>query len=222
LSNLIGITRGFVDYGVIALSLLFFLIIIQFRKVKPNLLERNLFFIFIIVFLGLNGSMIFFSNPISHRYFMILHVLMILLIISRLKQLKFHKTLILLVFTAIITGHLWIYPNGRSNGWDVTLKYISYEKNRAQFWNYLAENNIQTSQIQSAFPLFCSLKQTNLTEGERFLDINENGQTSPHYIAFSPVCNDMKSFKFLEKDKNFRLVKKFGKGKTAISLYSKN
>ncbi|HUH74460.1 MAG TPA: hypothetical protein VLZ75_08620 [Chitinophagales bacterium] len=218
-SNIIGIIRGFVDYGVIALSIMFFFILLAFRKSQWNQIERNLLVILFFVFVGLCGSMIFFSNPIGHRYFMILHVVMILLVISRLERIKNYRIFSSLVLLAFITGHFWLYPNVRSNGWDVTLQYISYEKNRIQFWEYLKENNISTNEIQSAFPLFCSLEQTNLETGERLLDISESLTIPANYIAFSTVCNDMKEFLFIEKDSSFHLVRKFGKGKTAISLY---
>ena len=221
ISNIIGITRGFIDYGMIGLSLLFFIALNQFRKIKWNNIEKQLFSILFIVFVGMNGSMIFFSNPIGHRYFMIIHVLMILLIVSRIEQIKNFKVLTLIVFVAFISGHFWLYPNGKSNGWDVTLKYTSYEKNRVQFWNYLIENNISSQEIESAFPLFCSLKQTNLTLGERLLDINEIPQKDSKYIAYSSVCNDMKSFANIDKNPKYLLIQKFGKGTTSISVYKK-
>lgn len=219
LSNFIGITRGFVDYGMIALSLFFIIVLNIFIKTPLKSIEKKLLLILLFAFVAMCGSMIFFSNPIGHRYFMIFHVVMILLILSRIEQIKNFKLISFLVITSFISGHFWLYPNGRSNGWDVTLKYISYEKNRAQFWEYLKENNIPSTQIQSAFPLFCSLEQTNLCEGERLLDINEKSETILDYIAYSPVCNDMKGFLFIEKDTRYHLVKKFGTGKTAISLY---
>jgi hypothetical protein len=221
ISNIIGITRGFIDYGMLGLSLLFFIALNQFRKIKWNNIEKQLFSILFIVFVGMNGSMIFFSNPIGHRYFMIIHVLMILLIVSRIEQIKNFKVLTLIVFVAFISGHFWLYPNGKSNGWDVTLKYTSYEKNRVQFWNYLIENNISSQEIESAFPLFCSLKQTNLTLGERLLDINEIPQKDSKYIAYSSVCNDMKSFANIDKNPKYLLIQKFGKGTTSISVYKK-
>lgn len=221
LSNVIGITRGFVDYGIIALSLLFLFTLYQTRKTKWNNIEKQLLIILIIVFVGMNGSMIFFSNPIGHRYFMIIHVVIILLIVSRLEQIENFQFLSFIVFTAFLSGHFWLYPNGRSNGWDVTLKYISYEKNRSQFWDYLIENNISSQEIESAFPLFCSLKQTNLTKGERLLDINEISEKDSKYIAYSSVCNDMKSFINIDENPNYELVKKFGKSHTAIFLYKK-
>lgn len=221
LSNIIGITRAFVDYGMIALSILFGIVLVHFKKVKWNEIEKKLFLILILVFIGLNGSMIFFSNPIGHRYFMIFHVVMILLIVSRLEQIKNYKFISVLVFIAFITGHFWLYPDNRSNGWDVTLKYVSYEKNRKQFWNYLKENNISTKEIQSAFPLFCSLKQTNLIEGERILDYSEKAKNNKEYFAYSAVCNDMKEFSNVESDSNYILVQKFGEGATSISLYKK-
>ena len=152
---------------------------------------------------------------------MIFHVVMILLIISRLEQIKNYKFISVLVFIAFITGHFWLYPDNRSNGWDVTLKYVSYEKNRKQFWNYLKENNISTKEIQSAFPLFCSLKQTNLIEGERILDYSEKAKKNKEYFAYSAVCNDMKEFSNVESDSNYILVQKFGEGATSISLYKK-
>lgn len=219
ISNIIGIARGFTDYGLLPFSILFLFAIATFRSKPLSSNIRKIFFTTTLIFVVLNASMLLFSNPIGHRYFMIIHAGMLLLIISQWKWIAFRKAWAVIIVAAFISGHFWLYPQQFSNGWDVTLKYISYEKNRKDFFEYISENNIPAEEIASAFPLFCSEQQTNLTTGERLLDISESGIEDYSYIAYSPVCNDMKDFKEQNSNKFINPIQVFGKGETAIILY---
>ncbi len=215
LSNVIGITRGFVDYGLLPLSILFLCAVTTIRAKPLSGNIRKILFTTTLIFIVLNTSMLLFSNPIGHRYFMIIHVGMIFLIISQWKQIAFSKFWVAITLAAFISGHFWLYPIQLSNGWDVTLQYLSYEKSRKDFFRYISEYDIPPGEIASAFPLFCSQQQTDLTSGERLKDISEFSIRDYSYIAYSPVCNDMRDYPV----ENQPVIKIFGKRKTKIVLY---
>ncbi len=216
LGNFKGILRTFTDYGSIAVSGLFSVSLISyiFKEERENV--KKIFYTTLLVFITITTLMVAFTNPIGHRYFIIIHVVMILIIASQWEY--FNKKIIGIAAVLILmSGHFWLYPKTFSNGWDVTLKYLSYEKNRKHFFQYIAEENISEEDISSSFPLFCSNKQTNLKEGNRLSDIASILHKT-EFLAYSPVCNDMRGTPLI----GYHEIKSFGKGKTAIILYKKN
>lgn len=219
--NIFGVSRSFMDYGAAALSLTFLVSLRHFKTLKEVSSHKKFIFIFLIVYLGSMCVMLLLNNPIGHRYFMILHVGMILWLCIIWEKLQWKKMIVAGTFICFASGHFWLYPSPISNGWDVTLQYISYEKNRAELHQYIQDQQIKTSDIASAFPLFCSLQQTDLVKGERMLDISEQETLNSDYIAFSPVCNDMKHIDKEQLENKHQLIKVFGKGMTRVELYGK-
>ncbi|MCO5231505.1 MAG: hypothetical protein M9958_10150 [Chitinophagales bacterium] len=222
IKNTIGILRTYIDYGAIALTLLFLISITYVQKESLSSNQLKILLTVVAIDLVLSSSIILFSNPVGHRYFMIIHVGILLFVISIWDKIQWKKSLYTFTIICFISGHFWLYPYPLSNGWDVSLKYISYEKNRAEFWAYIQEQSISPENIGSGFPLFCSLQQTNLIEGMRLTDMTESKYFNLEYIAYSPVCNDMKNIIVDYADsQQYKMIKSFGKGKTAIILYQK-
>lgn len=222
IKNTIGILRAYIDYGAIALTILFLISITYIQRKSLSSSQIKILLTAIAIDLVLSASIIFFSNPVGHRYFMIIHVGVILFITSLWDQFQWKKSLFTFTIICFISGHFWLYPYPFSNGWDVSLKYTSYEKNRAEFWNYIQEQSIIPENIGSGFPLFCSQQQTNLTEGHRLIDMTEMKNFNLEYIVYSQVCNDMKNIITNYTDNHqYKMIKSFGKGKTAIILYQK-
>lgn len=219
--NIFGISRCFADYGVIALTLTFIFSLRHFKTLKEHAIYKKYIGIFLVVYLGCMLLMLLLNNPIGHRYFMILHIGMIIWICIIWEKLKWKKLIIVGTVTCFLSGHFWLYPSKISNGWDVTLQYISYEKNRAEMHQFIQDQKIETSDISSAFPLFCSLQQTNLVAGERMQDITEQENFITKYIAYSPVCNDMKHINRDQLGNNYQLMTVFGKGLTRVELYER-
>lgn len=219
IKNIFGITRCFVDYGTIALTVTFIWSLRYFKTLVYQSDYKKFFIAYLITYLGICGVMIVLNNPIGHRYFMILHVGMIIALSLIWDKIKYHRAILSILLAVFISGHWWIYPSKVSNGWDVTLRYMSYEKNRAQMNDFLRNENISMENIGSAFPLFCSLKQTHLLEGERMQDLSDVDLNAIKYIAYSPVCNDMKHLDWDMIHQNFEIYQEFGKGMTSIMLF---
>lgn len=219
ISNTVGIVRGFVDYGIVALSLLFTYALFTTRKLKKSAETQKILIVTALVFAVMGLSIMMFSNPVGHRYFMVIHVGMLLFVVAQWTFIRAQKIWPTFISMAFISGHFWLYPAQISNGWDVTLKYVSYEQNRKAFLNYLSDSNIPPEEIASAFPLFCSQQQTNLTEGKRLLDITETKVLENKYVAYSSVCNDMRGLHVPAINRHYHIIQIFGEGKTAIILY---
>ncbi|MBK6274912.1 MAG: hypothetical protein IPF58_09515 [Saprospirales bacterium] len=118
LKNSLSIARCFFDLGIIILSLLSLYYFIQKKKIDNFILIA---FVPAIIF---SISFLPYSNPINHRYFLIVYVLMIPIVIQFLSN----KKLILSVLTILVLwfGNLQIYPVPISNGWDCTLQCVNF------------------------------------------------------------------------------------------------
>ena len=215
-SHLIGIARCFTDYGVVSLSIVFTLSLKHLKYLISIDYIRKLILATGFPLLVLLLIMLVFSNPIGHRYFMFVHVSMILCLTAVWNQIRHQIMKIVFIVVTFTSGHFWLYPSHYSNGWDVTLRYISYERNRASFFNFIQQKGIPEHDIASAFPLFCSQEQTNLIPGKRLLDVTEIPQAvAVPYIAQSAVCNDIKELSF----SHLPIDTIFGTGLTRIILY---
>ena len=221
--NLFSISRAFFDYGMLGLTLVLGFVFLRFGFRFEQAAGKKILIVTLALTLFLILPMLFSTNPIGHRYFIPIHIGMLLLLLTQWEKLKKQSFAFTFILICFLTGHFWLYPKKISNGWDVSLSYIIYEKNRKELTQYLAENNISFSEIASSFPLFNSLKQTNLLEDNtRMHDITEMGVIDAKYIAYSSVCNDMRDVMNFEVLKDYERVRQFGLyAKTSIILYKR-
>lgn len=182
--NGISIARCFFDLGIVILSFLSLFYFLQNKKVDNyTLLWLIPAIIFSIAFLP-------FTNPINHRYFLIVYVLMLLPVIQFLSNRRILYS-VLAVFILLL-GHLQIYPVPISNGWDCTLAHISYFKCREKT-NFLLEHHTRfiNKRIGTVFPMNTSLYQTNMIiDSATILNVNGKSIDSIQYVLFSNIGND--------------------------------
>ena len=184
LKNGFSIARCFFDLGILILTSLSVFYFIQKRKLdKYTLLWLIPAIVFSIAFLP-------FTNPINHRYFLIVYVMMLFPVIQFLSERK----RIYIVFTTLILllGHFQIYPVPISNGWDCTLEYTSYSYLRNEYLNSFKVNSfINISQTGTVFPMNASLFQTNMkNDTVKLMNINGKSIDSIPRILFSNIGND--------------------------------
>lgn len=184
LKNGFSIARCFFDLGILILTSLSVFYFIQKRKLdKYTLLWLIPAIVFSIAFLP-------FTNPINHRYFLIVYVMMLFPVIQFLSERK----RIYIVFTTLILllGHFQIYPVPISNGWDCTLEYTSYSYLRNEYLNSFKVNSfINISQTGTVFPMNASLFQTNMkNDTVKLMNINGKSIDSIPCILFSNIGND--------------------------------
>jgi hypothetical protein len=213
IDNAKGIIRGLVDYGALMTTVLGiggFIV----RMRRTDAVSKKLLIVTSATFLILVISLLPFSNPIAHRYFLSFHSILALLSGIYIIELKVKKWLTLQVFIIMLSGHWWLYPERKSNGWDVTMAHYPYHQNRSALFHDLEHKQ----EVASAFPLFCSLQQTDLlTDNERLKDISQASTDSFRYVAWSRVCNDMRD---IDLKRMGEPIKVYGKGPTSIRLYS--
>lgn len=164
-----------------------------------------------------------FSNPISHRYFMIPTIFAVLLAVWFIQDFLQKKQQIVVYISIVIvflTGHFWYYPEKYGNGWDVTLKTIPYFDLYKKAIKYTENNNIEPQKIGVKFPMYINTKDSYLVQKHFLFGHLENKKISDfEYVLFSNVCNNY-TIKERNTIKNeWQVIKTFKKRQTYLTLY---
>lgn len=184
LKNGISIARCFFDVGIFVLSLISLWYLILYKKINENIIVWLVpAVLFSVVFLP-------FSNPINHRYFLIVYVLMLLSVIPILMSKKIIFTIV--TIGVLMFGHFLIYPQPISNGWDCSLVHIGYSLNKKYVLETMENSyHIDRSKVGAVFPVNTSLYQSDmLADTIRMLNVNGKSIDSLEYVLYATVCND--------------------------------
>lgn len=210
--NGFSIARCFFDLGIVIVSLISIFYFVQKRKIDDY--TR----LWLIPFLIFSISLLPLKNPINHRYFLIVYVLMLLPVIQFLSNKKILYAI--LTISILIVGHFQIYPVPISNGWDCTLEHTSYNYVRDDYFNLYSRNfYVDRTTIGTVFPMDASRYQTDLFN-DRIRMINVNGKSidSVQYVLYSNVCNDF-SDEQIEQLKSWNSVMRLKNGLVELILY---
>lgn len=144
------------------------------------------------------------TNPIGHRYFMVVYVLMIVWAVQMFSQNKMKRWAFILIGMFFLAGHFWVYPVPIANGWDASLAHIPYFDLKDKVLHYAKSQNIPFVQIYTYPPLHKSEYITKLTaqktENLPLLD-DKKWNTAP-YILYSNISNNFnqKELNILQKN----------------------
>jgi hypothetical protein len=178
-----AIARSMFDLGIVLLFAANAFVFVQMRKLPVR------FSIWLVPFLIFSFTFLFLSNPINHRYYLVVYVLMTLPVLKWLsdKRIIFSILLVLLLGA----GHFQVYPPKISNGWDCTLAHLPYHELKNDMLRYADSARLDRSQIGSVFPMITSRKQDMFSDDTTRLH-NVHGQPIDFlpYILYSNVGND--------------------------------
>jgi hypothetical protein len=140
----------------------------------------------------LGYSFITYTGLQGHRYLLPLYWVAATIIISQIStnlgQLK--KLVVCISIFSLVSGHLWIYPKGISQGWDSTLAYLPYISLRSDVYKFIEQNNIQVTEIGCAYPNKSAFKfidlKGNIEDEHAEIDLLRN-----QYILYSNIYNDI-------------------------------
>jgi hypothetical protein len=210
-SNLVAIARTLFDLGIV---FLFFANIFVFAAMKKLSVR---FRIWLIPFLIFSVSFLFLSNPINHRYYLVVYVLLLLPVLKWLSGKRLAYAGILIFLLAV--GHFQIYPRKISNGWDCTLAHLPFHNLKQDFLHFTDSAQLDRGRIGTVFPMNTSVRQGNLA-GDSIRMLNVHGMTldSVTYILYSNVGNDF-SDEQLDELKQWKTVWLRRTGLVEMKLY---
>jgi hypothetical protein len=234
LQSLTGIIKNacvviwrFFDYGKVVLWL--FLSIGLFINYKKKInLSANDKLLLIIILTPLFGWVICFvpfSNPIGHRYFMLINLLLLLPVAQQFNHLKTRavKIGVMLLFVIFIgLAQLLPYPERFANGWDSTITYTRYFKARDEMRDYIISQNINQKEIATGFPSNAAYEFSNLDNSTvEYANKYFGGINAYKYVIKSNINNDFKNNEIEDLHQHWVLVKEFSSFPVYIKLYKK-
>jgi hypothetical protein len=220
LKNMAVAGRCFLDYGRVFIWVAF---IALFFKAGGKRLFRFPIHIPCIFFVSVSLCLwcvtLPLTNPIGFRYFIFPYMMFALIVgilLFSLLERKQAKIICILLIAGLWSGHLWIYPEKISNGWDATLAHLPYYGLRNEMLQYLDENNMDYKETASFFPAFKSRRKIDLLPGDNRtfapLDFQAN-----RYILYSNIANW--SDEDIEEINRWVMEKEFRRGGVFIRIY---
>jgi hypothetical protein len=210
IKNGFSITRCLFDYSIIVLILLAVLYAAFSRKLNSYT------FIWLVPAVTFSSSFLPFTNPINHRYYLIVYVLLLPAVLRLLS--KKNIRLSVMVIVLLVSGHFMIYPGKISNGWDCTLAHQPYFKLKNSLEVYLKEHSILHNEVGTVFPMIASKYQTDLvSDKNRMVNVNGMRVDSIEYILYSNIGNDF-SDEQLDKFQQWHTLKEERSGLVKMVL----
>jgi hypothetical protein len=167
--------------------------------------------------------MIFIGNPIGHRYFIVLFLILNILfcyVLQEIKNRKIAYTIYFLSVLSLITGNFWMYPPKYGNGWDSSLKVLPVFSLKKQMDAFVKQNNIAPEEIGTQFPFIANEPEVYLTENDlQYQNVWSGPLSDFKYFLYSNVINTDISEQFDEVITSWKLLKQFKSGQITISLY---
>ena len=187
-----------------------------------NIIISKLIISFLVFTIGLSIFFMFFSNPIGHRYYLISYILvtvLCLMLIDVFYNPKFQKYFWSLLIVSFITGHFWIYPSTISQGWDSSLIYLNYFKERDNAIKYIKDNNINKADVGTNLGLngivysdLIKVEDGTIPYADLDLKINK-------YVILSNIENSTSNEDIITLKKKWLLLHKFERFGVYVSVY---
>ncbi|GAB3201304.1 hypothetical protein ABID22_003804 [Pontibacter aydingkolensis] len=225
IKNLVVIGWRFADFGkAVMLILLAILLIVAYKYKK---VQRDTVLLLALIFTPLvilSGVVVFYQNPIAHRYYIVVFMLMLLLLGHLLQFISSVKRLVAYSLTVIslLAGHyiVALYPDWLSKGWDGTLAHLPYFHLRDKMISYIKENDIAVSEVGSAYPNLRTFELTDLSNSSEKFEPKD--LSTQDYIFYSNIFNDFTDEELEELNSNWVVIKEFKDEAVFIRLYKRN
>ena len=189
------------------------------RAGQPDL--RALFSLWLSLAFFLSPSALLYQNLSAHRYFLPLFLAQHLLVFGWVAQLNWPghwKNLVWgVLFAGLLTGNCWIYPRGISMDWDSTLAHLPYYRLRADFVQYLEENQIDFLNLGTAFPNINSGEVLSLNGDHRIFQEKDFSRNT--FVWCSNIFNDFSEEDYQTLSRSWVLIKRGESAGVWMELY---
>lgn len=210
------------DFGMIgAWVILVFFAVRQFISRKEiEWRNKGLVRLMICLSLTLLPSFMLYKGLSQHRYLLPLLVIAVLWILYWLSQninLKTFRFAAIFMLLTFWTGHLWVYPDKISQGWDSTLGHLPFYEARKDLLRYIEAEQIPIEKIGAAAFINDSSKYMDLEASDRGFRRMDFQRDS--FIVYSNISNDYSDEQLLDLKQDWELIKDCSKGGVKMILY---
>lgn len=196
--NLAILAWRWLDYGRFALWVVLFWMLYQYSGRRSQLLKHArsavegkfmMLSVILMVFLGV--SFLSFRGLNAHRYLLpvfMLFTVTIVLMIDRWLSRKKRRFCLIFIFVALLSGHLWVYPDRIAQGWDATLAHLPYYQLREDMLLYLQERRISPDLVGTAFPDIGPMRFRDMSD--RNFGFHRKDLAIDSLVLYSNIMND--------------------------------
>ncbi len=159
------------------------------------------------------------SNPITHRYFLPILVVMPLWVAQLLWQhssKRWGRIGLVWLLALLLSGHYWVYPRGIAQGWDGTTAHWPWYELRTQMLAYIQDQGINWHEIGTRFPNAGPFDKLDLSDRKEGIPLVD--WTQHRYVFYSNVMNDFSDEELAHLDTLPRLHQ-LQKGAICVVLY---
>ncbi|WP_460893716.1 hypothetical protein [Rufibacter soli] len=222
LRNLGLIAWRLLDFGRVALWLSCgALLVLSARNLTKA--TKELLLLLAVPLVTLSAVLVWFTNPIGHRYWLVEFVLLGLLTAHLLqvtvKRKDIRAGIYALLVASLVSGHFWLYPQRVAKGWDATLAHLPYFELRQQMLTYLDQHKIPWQEVGSDFPNLAAPADTDLNQDHRTFPAKN--LTTQSYILYSNVFNGFTDDELEDLQERWVVVKEVRDGQVYMRLYQK-
>lgn len=222
--NILILIWRLLDFGRLAIWLVGLLLLGILYKNKSAALSspvlKKLLFIFLVPLLVYAAVLLPYTNPIGHRYLIVIYLgvtLVVLYLLAQVDAKRLQLGLYVLMLSGCIGGHFIVYPERVAQGWDGSLAHMPYFSLRRQMIQWMDQQHIPVETTGSAFPNLYPIGVIELNNDPRAF--KEFDLSSDPFIFYSNVYNDFSDQALDELTKDWMLLHEFKKGQVYIRLY---
>ncbi|KAA3440445.1 hypothetical protein [Rufibacter hautae] len=219
--NLFLINWRLIDFGRVGLWLTGLILLWRIRN-EFSQDTKELLILLLVPLMTLIAVLVWFTNPIGHRYWLVVYVLLGLLAVHLLDHVLTRRvglTVYLILAASLVSGHFWVYPERVAKGWDATLAHLPYFDLRRQMITYLDEQQIPWQEVGSDFPNLAAPADTDLTHDFRRFPAKD--LTRQTYIFYSNVFNGFNDYELAELRHHWVVIHEVKKGQVYMRIYRK-
>lgn len=171
----------------------------------------------------LTPTFLLYSGLQQHRYLLPLLLSVLLLSFTALAHCSWshsrRSALFALLFTGLLTGHFWVYPDHIAQSWDTTLAHLPYYHLKDRMIGYLDEQGIPLETVGTAFPEIGPQYYKDLSG--RVSGFAPKDLSKQHYILYSNVMNDFSDGELERLQSEWTVLKQFERGGVQLLLFGK-
>ena len=192
------------------------------KKDRSNKTKELLQLIFIPL-VAMSFFMLLIRNPIGHKYFLVVFILLNIGVCYLLEQIDNRKkrtVLYCLISISLIGGNFITYPQRYGNAWDSSLKILPYFKLENEMTLFILQNNIADKQIGTQFPLSSNLNNSHLSDSSYQLrDIENKPINNFQYFLYSNIINTNRINDLNKITEQWIVVKRMRSGTIELTLF---
>lgn len=218
LKNLVVLAWRFLDQGrilVFGLGILLFWLNRKWIQTDKTLLR-----LLVCLSISLFPAFLLFQNGVGHRYLLPFTTVLLLMVGQVLSQLNIRQAVLAFsfCFVALLSGHLWIYPEPIAKGWDATLAHLPYFQLKKEAVAYLSD--AKPSTIGSDFPNLRPPLEENL-DGSAQTIFKPKILRTDNRILYSNVFNGFSEADLDTLKLDFSIEKQWQSGRVNMVLYQR-